>query len=323
MTFDDPRFSIVNQNNQSAVGGEDGAAPLPQAILVAQAAGEPVPLATDAGQQDGQGAAAGGLREVTADAQNVVRLPEGVSLEQFRVEGANLVLVQADGSEIVVLNGAFRVPTFVIGDVEIPQNVLVAALGASGVDVAAGPEGLSASPAGSQSSGGEFQTLQQNDPPEDIGILNLLDGTDLGGDDGAGDDLRNDRGNTAPTSTGGSDLGTLLEAIDNPGGTDSDPTPVGGVIEFFDIDFGGSWAATAGAGAVGATNFNNGFTPSQAQLDAILAGFSLDSAATGGITTPPSAAGNGTVAWTYALPNAAVDFLAAGETLTLTFDVTI
>nr|WP_249228399.1 VCBS domain-containing protein [Roseateles sp. XES5] len=323
MTFDDPRFSIVNHDNQSAVGGDGGAAPVAQAILVAQAAGEPVPLATDAGQQDGQGAAVEVPREVTADAQNVVRLPVGVSLDQFRVEGANLVLVQADGSEIVVLNGALRVPTFIIGEVEIPQDVLVAALGASGVDVAAGPEGLSASPAGSQSSGGEFQTLQQNDPPEDIGILNLLAGTDLGGDDGAGDDLRNDRGNTAPTSTGGSDLGTLLEATDNPGGTDSDPTPVGGVIEFFDIDFGGSWTASASTGAVSATNFNNGFTPSQAQLDTILAGFSLDSAATGGITTNPSAAGNGTVAWTYALPNAAVDFLAAGETLTLTFDVTI
>ena len=76
---------------------------------------------------------------VTPDADNIVRLPEGVSIDEIKLDGDNLVLVQPDGSSITILNAALRIPTFLIGDVEIPELALTAALQANGIDVAAGP----------------------------------------------------------------------------------------------------------------------------------------------------------------------------------------
>ncbi len=58
-----------------------------------------------------------------------------------------------------------------------------------------------------------------------------------------------------------------------------------------------------------------------AQLDALLAGFSLDTP--GGITVESTTAAGGSIDWTYQVGNAAVDFLAAGDVITLSFDVQI
>ncbi|TGT67591.1 hypothetical protein EN802_28950, partial [bacterium M00.F.Ca.ET.159.01.1.1] len=118
--------------------------------------------------------------EYHAEAGNVVKLPANVSIDNIKVEGHNLVLVQADGSEIIIKDGALNVPTFIIGDVEVPRVALIAALEASHVDVAFGADGsISAGGNGSPSSaGGNFEQ-----PPGGIGdgfgLTALLPPTDL------------------------------------------------------------------------------------------------------------------------------------------------
>ncbi|TIS18665.1 hypothetical protein, partial [Mesorhizobium sp.] len=88
------------------------------------------------------------------------------SIDDIKVDGHNLVLVQPDGAEIVIKDGALNVPTFIIGDVEVPRVALIAALEASHVDVAFGADGsISAGGNGSPSSaGGDFSV-----PPGGIG----------------------------------------------------------------------------------------------------------------------------------------------------------
>jgi len=95
--------------------------------------------------------------ETVAVEDNTVKLPAGTSIEKVEVDGDNLVLVQPDGSRVVIEHAALHVPTFVIDDVEIPKEALVAALEASNINVAAGPDGtLTASAASSNSGGGNF-----------------------------------------------------------------------------------------------------------------------------------------------------------------------
>src|SRR5690606_5170135 len=108
--------------------------------------GEPVPVDVGSGTpiQPGTAAAeasAGVPLVFTADASNVVKLPANISIENIHVEGSDLVLEQADGTLIVIKDAASNVPTFVIGDVEVPRVALLAALEASGVDVAFGADG--------------------------------------------------------------------------------------------------------------------------------------------------------------------------------------
>ena len=59
--------------------------------------------------------------EVVAAADNVVKLPAGTSIEKIEIDGDNLILIQPDGTRIVIEHAALHVPTFVIDDVEIPQ----------------------------------------------------------------------------------------------------------------------------------------------------------------------------------------------------------
>ncbi|MBX3529992.1 MAG: VCBS domain-containing protein [Rhizobiaceae bacterium] len=106
-------------------------------------------------------------------------------------------------------------------------------------------------------------------------------------------------------------------------GVDLDPAPVTGTISFFDPEFGVTRTAEITDRDVTTATLRNGLTLSDAQIEALLAGFFLNDAATGGISTEPSASGNGTVNWTYSVSNAVVDFLAAGESLLLNFEVTI
>ncbi|TIX02831.1 MAG: hypothetical protein E5V44_16025, partial [Mesorhizobium sp.] len=53
-------------------------------------------------------APAGAAHDYVADARNVVRLPANVSIDNIKVDGHNLVLVQPDGSEIVIKDGALN-----------------------------------------------------------------------------------------------------------------------------------------------------------------------------------------------------------------------
>ncbi|WP_292471160.1 VCBS domain-containing protein, partial [Mesorhizobium sp.] len=134
----------------------------------AQGANQPAPDAkAPAGNAPAANAAASNVpHEYHAEAGNVVKLPANVSIDNIKVDGHNLVLVQPDGSEIVIKDGALNVPTFIIGDVEVPRVALIAALESSHVDVAFGADGsISAGGNGSPgSAGGNFEQ-----PPGGIG----------------------------------------------------------------------------------------------------------------------------------------------------------
>ena len=106
----------------------------------------------------------------------VVQLPAETSLDDMRVEGNDLILVQADGSEIVILDGALKIPTLLVGDVELSQQVLFAALEDSGINIAAGPDGSYSATGTSQSSGADFETIEQRQT-EDIALADLLGDT--------------------------------------------------------------------------------------------------------------------------------------------------
>jgi VCBS repeat-containing protein len=303
-----------------AVLGEAGApavvAESEPAMLLAQAGNS-----TQAGEE--QPAATGGQTavirlEVTPDQNNVVKLPDGTAIDELRVAGPNLVFVQPDGSEIVVLNAALRIPTFVIGDVEIAQEVLIAALDTIGVDVAAGPDGsFSVVGSGPQSSGADFQQTQQGGQSEIEGFIDLLGDTDLGGDQAGGDEDLGDEGNNAPVIVSGLQVGAVVESVDVPDGIDADPVSAAGAIVFSEFDLGNAFTATITAREMVGSSLFNGSSPTSAQIADFLAGLTL------GSLTPPAVGSNGSVPWTYSLGNNAVDFLSAGETVTLGFEVTI
>ncbi|CDX43060.1 putative Outer membrane adhesin like proteiin [Mesorhizobium sp. SOD10] len=118
--------------------------------------------------------------EYHAEAGNVVKLPANVSIDNIKVEGHNLVLVQPDGSEIVIKDGALNVPTFILGDVEVPRVALIAALEASHVDVAFGADGsISAGGNGSPSSAGGNFEQPAGGIGDGFGLTALLPPTDL------------------------------------------------------------------------------------------------------------------------------------------------
>ncbi|RWB79173.1 MAG: type I secretion C-terminal target domain-containing protein [Mesorhizobium sp.] len=125
-------------------------------------------------------AAANVPHEYHADAGNVVKLPANVSIDNIKVDGHNLVLVQPDGSEIVIKDGALNVPTFILGDVEVPRVALIAALESSHINVAFGADGsISAGGNGSPSSAGGNFEHPAGDIGNGFGLTALLPPTDL------------------------------------------------------------------------------------------------------------------------------------------------
>ncbi|MBN9244063.1 MAG: hypothetical protein J0I98_14825, partial [Mesorhizobium sp.] len=117
-----------------------------------------------------------------AEAGNVVHLPAGVSVDNIKVVGQDIVLQQADGSVIVIKDAALNVPTFFLGDVEVPRVAVLAALEANGINVAFGADGSMAAGGDSVpnlSSGGNFDDGGQHAPPATPGFTALLDDTTL------------------------------------------------------------------------------------------------------------------------------------------------
>jgi VCBS repeat-containing protein len=159
-------------------------------IVIAQASqgsaqgGDPAPVDVGKGvpvQQPATAAESGHSHEYVADASNTVHLPANASVENIHVSGDDLILDQADGSQIVIKDGAANVPTFVIGDVELPRIALVAALEASGVEVAFGPNGSISAGSGNgnhSSSGGNFDVPGAG-IGNGFGLSALLPPTDL------------------------------------------------------------------------------------------------------------------------------------------------
>jgi T1SS-143 domain-containing protein len=207
-----------NDTNATVSGNEELNEALgtvtPQGVemRIAQASGDPVPIDVGEGEPETGVEAEVAVEipaEVTPDAENVVRLPEGVSIEDIRVDGPNLVLVQPDGSRVTVVNAALDIPTFIIGDVEIAPEVLVAALEAQGIDVAAGPDGTFSVVSGTTSTNANF-----NEPLPGIGDagppIDLLPPTALAFEQLDGEEL-------GPLDVRGPEFGDFGDGFENGG----------------------------------------------------------------------------------------------------------
>ncbi|MGC1467812.1 MAG: tandem-95 repeat protein, partial [Sphingorhabdus sp.] len=96
-------------------------------------------------------------------------LPAGVSLDNIRVVGRDLVIRMPDGSEVVVPDGAVFVPQFVVDGVAVPPVNLAALLIGQEPQPAAGPP---------QSSGGNFSQVP-GDIGDPFGLGDLLPPTEL------------------------------------------------------------------------------------------------------------------------------------------------
>jgi|GEM_PF-1160960 len=91
-----------------------------------------------------------GSRILAADANGVVVLPAGVSPEDIDTQGRDIVITLADGSTIIIPDGAIIVPQLVIDGVAIPPQTVAALLnGAEEINPEDQPGQL-------PSSGGEF-----------------------------------------------------------------------------------------------------------------------------------------------------------------------
>ncbi|WP_127524359.1 hypothetical protein [Mesorhizobium sp. Z1-4] len=181
MTVEDRHFSASEIDQRADGSIVDVADDNEEIIVVAQADGEPVPLADE---PTSSGSDIVIPSEIVPDADNVVELPSGVIIDDLQVDGADLVVVLGDGASIRIVGGALNIPTFVIDGIEVPSETVVAVLGENGINVAAGPEGLlSVVGPAPQGSGGNFEDgigeEQDGGGPE---VLGLLQNTSQGGD---------------------------------------------------------------------------------------------------------------------------------------------
>ncbi|WP_340160614.1 Ig-like domain-containing protein, partial [uncultured Hoeflea sp.] len=147
----------LGNRNESTQPAESRAEPREDAVLLAQAdtGGDPVPAAASgaAASPNGDAAAA-----ITPGEDNTVRLAGTLSLENIVVDGEDLLLIQPDGTQVRINGAAVDVPTFILGEIEVPRETLISALRSNGFDVAAGPgDTLSVSPQAPEGSGGTFE----------------------------------------------------------------------------------------------------------------------------------------------------------------------
>ncbi|MEI8697351.1 Ig-like domain-containing protein [Mesorhizobium sp. ISC15] len=165
--------SVSGSSDEHSASNEYSGLASAAGIQVAQAASTEQPAAAEPVPADvGNGAAvqteapaaanapaAAAPHEYVADASNTVRFPANVAIDNIRVDGRHLLLEQPDGSVVVIKDGALNVPTFILGDIEVPRVALLAALEASHVDIAFGADGsISAGPGNGTpgSAGGNF-----------------------------------------------------------------------------------------------------------------------------------------------------------------------
>jgi VCBS repeat-containing protein len=120
--------------------------------------------------------------------------------------------------------------------------------------------------------------------------------------------------NDVPTIVAGSTVatGAITELVNKTGSTDQDQ--VSGTIAFKDVDLNDTH--TVSQAAPGFTWSGGALT--DAQKAALTAASTLTL-----VKTDSTGTGTGSVAWTYKVADSAIDFLAQGETLTVTFNVTV
>jgi len=197
---------MVERVEGAVNGGQAGDVAGQSPLLVAQAATQAAPASAP------EAAANTGQRVVVAmDDSSIVRLPDGASVDQPRINGTDLEFVQADGSVIVVPNGAVEGLTIMIGAVEIPPQTVAALFAANDIQTAAGPTaGIDV-----RGSGGNFEV-----PVGGIGdalpIGTLLDPTALAF--GSNDDRPYYEGLEDTKPTAGTRGLALLNDDDLPGG---------------------------------------------------------------------------------------------------------
>ncbi|PLX32990.1 MAG: hypothetical protein C0605_17170, partial [Hyphomicrobiales bacterium] len=183
------------------------------------------PVDPAAAAPQGQSPATNLPYELAPDANNIVRLPVGVSLDNVSVQGADLVLTQPGGQTITIKNAALNIPTFYLGNVEIPQLTLTAALEANGINVAAGPDGTLAVVTGADSSGGNFGVPVPGIGPADP-ILDLLPPTALSFPELTEPELYLGELEEDTPPTGGNPIELLVDDENLRDGTD----PIGGPV---------------------------------------------------------------------------------------------
>jgi VCBS repeat-containing protein len=118
--------------------------------------------------------------------------------------------------------------------------------------------------------------------------------------------------NDAPTITSGPESASLTEMANTTGSTALDTTPTG-TLNFADVDL--SDTHSVGVAVSSTTWSTGGDVPleTQADLASALATILHDS----------NGAGTGSIDWTFSIQDKDFDFLAAGDTLTVIYDVTV
>lgn len=115
------------------------------------------------------------LLPIAADAERIVpvngrvQLPAGTRLDSIRLVGTDLVVTLPNGEVVVIVDGALRVPQFVIGTITIPQTNIAALIAGQEPEPAAGAL---------QSSGGNFSEAV-GDIGDPFGLGDLLPATDF------------------------------------------------------------------------------------------------------------------------------------------------
>src|SRR5690606_35288635 len=108
-------FELAQAQVGSPTGQGDGA-------NGAQASPPPQEGAPKETATEGAAADAASVIRVAIGGDGVARLPENTALNNIRIVGADIHLVQPDGTVIVIENGAIRIPTLLMGSVEIPAE---------------------------------------------------------------------------------------------------------------------------------------------------------------------------------------------------------
>ncbi|SIQ82798.1 hypothetical protein SAMN05880561_1051, partial [Rhizobium sp. RU33A] len=159
------------------------------------------------------------VRVIVPDAGNRVRLAANDSLENVKLDGDDLLLIQPDGWLLRISGAALNVPTFIIGDIEVPQEALLAALERSGFDIAAGPNEIySVTPQPPSGSGASFED-SSGASIAGIGRQQVLDllGDDQGADDfGTGNANNQEAGNLASVLAGADPTVSITGTNDTP-----------------------------------------------------------------------------------------------------------
>jgi VCBS repeat-containing protein len=128
----------------------------------------------------------------------------------------------------------------------------------------------------------ELQGLAAGEDTTDTFTYTISDGN--GGKDTATVTIAVNGVNDAPVITSGTQTVTIIETDDVVGGTDPDPDAATGTITFDDVDLSDVHTVTHDGGVVSGTTLANGLMLTPSQEAALLAGFSLDSAAGSGGT---------------------------------------